>query len=895
LHDDDRPPGAAVVSRHRQLAASFVGVSLDHDTVLRHGQSFAQSAHAVVLGSLQGGMVLAFGVLWWLAVACASKGATWEGKGHREEFEQFTTELEAIAKAKCGLQPFSLRFMDAEQEQRYIANNSMTLCKHLRPLCIGLILVTLYSGTVSETRMGTWQVNPGIGSWSTPSGIVYNCAGFTLLGLCGLMYVVTYRSGFTGSRYIEHLIMSWLFVVVVLLCVFFDRWFVAKMHHQDPEKVFMSYPYDEDYVFIITALAFYLCMHTRLRFIVLMPFCVLLPFIYTALAMFLGSPEASIRTELKTYRGWAAMEINNEIITANTLRLLIIILISLWGKHIMERHQRSSYLHSYHSFQMIQELNGEEDMGESSTAIGKARSSLHKALQCLESLSASPAAAEFSIEKKLLLIREHIDSAQRRMKNAHRLFEVNAQDALRGQSYEGQADLVNFIDANMGGSGEDLCKTATNLKIRSLFKTASINVLQSVDIMEAGVLASEWGDKWSFNALELARATKNAACLFAGERALVDSEHSKVLGVSHECIRSWIRGIHERYLPRSYHNEAHAATVSSMSMFFARQTGWLQKAPALDICALLIAALAHDVGHIGRTNLFCAKAGHSFAMIWNDEAILENMHTATCFAIMRGESNIMEFLDFRSRALLRKGIVSLILATDIKKHHTSLATLQAAMEDGTFLALPEEYDGEQASSKFAQDVAMAGEALIRTSDVGHAMLPWKAHREWSYRVNLEFFEQGDEEEALGLPISPLCSRKACKIASNQAFFIDFLCKDLFVCLSRFSSAGSPGQAAIEECLSLGKENKEHWKEEAEHFDPLTLDMKTLIDRFGDVQKQDIVYPYRFERQKKFTAPVPTQRMLEEIAHYQNSIYGQDHQEAESHQASTSRPVADEVR
>ncbi|CAJ1365066.1 unnamed protein product, partial [Effrenium voratum] len=63
------------------------------------------------------------------------------------------------------------------------------------------------------------------------------------------------------------------------------------------------------------------------------------------------------------------------------------------------------------------------------------------------------------------------------------------------------------------------------------------------------------------------------------------------------------------------------------------------------------------------------------------------------------------------------------------------------------------------------------------SDIAHGMLPWEQHRTWSYRVNLEFFEQGDEEKALGLAISPLCDRATCNIAGGQAFFIGCLCKD----------------------------------------------------------------------------------------------------------------------
>jgi len=283
----------------------------------------------------------------------------------------------------------------------------------------------------------------------------------------------------------------------------------------------------------------------------------------------------------------------------------------------------------------------------------------------------------------------------------------------------------------------------------------------------------------------------------------------------------------------------------------------------------MVASLAHDVGHIGRTNLFCTKVGHSFSLIWNDVSILENMHTATCFAVMHGDADLMECMDTASRMRFRKNIVRFILATDIKEHHACLVRLKGRMEDENFLAMP---DGEceddsprDLHAKFDEDVVAAGEMIMKTADIGQGMASWRQHREWSYRILVEFFEQGDEERELGIPVSPLCDRGTYDIVGGQTFFIDCLCRDCFNLLARFADEGSKGREALEDCLKLGGENKSHWKAETE-FDPRTHSMESVVDAFGEIQPE-VTYPYPFEKQQVPLRPVSTEENLKFIAQF----------------------------
>mmetsp|Transcript_9661 Transcript_9661/g.27206 ORF Transcript_9661/g.27206 Transcript_9661/m.27206 type:complete len:918 (-) Transcript_9661:76-2829(-) len=878
LDTDHRAP---IVSHWRAFSLSQEGPALSHGSRAGKERPAVASSSgaggrgrigAVLSGGAQGVIVFSLAFLWWLSVSAVSSGTPWPGGEKLQEFHSFSTKLHHNADTKGSMRPFSLCFHDPDLERGFTAENAKSVCKHLRPLCVGLLVLGAFGSISFHPQQGVFAVNPSLVNWQSSAAMAYNCSWAVYLALCGLMYFHTTKQHFQTSRFLEVFVMSWFVLVVLLVSLFFNRWYVSRLNYEHADDVFLSYTCDEDHVFYLFALVLYPCMHTKLRFIVLLPFSMAMPLVYVSLCGTLGSPEGILRSELHVHRGWEAEHPSLHIIMANVLRLLALVATTLYGKHIMERHQRIGYLKAYQSFKMMEECGVQAEEGaeeQSSTAIGKARSHLQKAAQALELLAASPATAQVGLTEALAGIKDHIAVAQVTLRRSDTMFKVVATEALSGKSYVGNDDVVKFLNVNLGGEEEDkTTRRDLNRPSKRRLMSAFTRVLHSVQVAQASELAGDFGARWEFDALALARKTQHASCLFAGEMALVQSAYGEVLGATNLQIRAWVRAIHARYLPNAYHNESHATNVSHMCMWFARQTGWMTKAAPVDVCALLIAALAHDVGHFSRTNQFCQRVENSISIIWNDKAALENMHSAACFAVMRGTADLLEGLTDSARAHLRHSVVSFILATDIKSHHAGLATLQAAMEDESFLVAPEEDAGEPSSAKYQRDIALAGEAIIRTADIGHGLLPWHAHLEWSYRVNLEFFEQGDEELALGLPLSPLCGRAACNISSSQTFFIDYMCSQLFVCLGKMAEPGSPGKEGIEACLDQGKQNKEHWKLEGHKFDPMTLSMEVIINKFTGEQHGKVVYPYEFEEKDVAKEKVGTHMLLGEIFRYQ---------------------------
>ncbi len=88
---------------------------------------------------------------------------------------------------------------------------------------------------------------------------------------------------------------------------------------------------------------------------------------------------------------------------------------------------------------------------------------------------------------------------------------------------------------------------------------------------------------------------------------------------------------------------------------------------------------------------------------------------------------------------------------------------------------------------------------IKFSDINGPCKAFEIHRQWTYRIAEEFYEQGDEEERLGLPISPFMDRKNPQLAKLQESFINHLVAPL---CNAYGEAGLlPGVWEYQESVS----------------------------------------------------------------------------------------------
>ena len=85
--------------------------------------------------------------------------------------------------------------------------------------------------------------------------------------------------------------------------------------------------------------------------------------------------------------------------------------------------------------------------------------------------------------------------------------------------------------------------------------------------------------------------------------------------------------------------------------------------------ALCIAALGHDIGHLGVQNSFLVNSNDPLALQYNDRSILENMHRSRLFVVLRQRGcGLFDGLKPEEYRAVRKMIIGMIMATDLAQH-----------------------------------------------------------------------------------------------------------------------------------------------------------------------------------------------------------------------------------
>ncbi|XP_064193092.1 cGMP-inhibited 3',5'-cyclic phosphodiesterase 3B-like isoform X2 [Anguilla rostrata] len=224
--------------------------------------------------------------------------------------------------------------------------------------------------------------------------------------------------------------------------------------------------------------------------------------------------------------------------------------------------------------------------------------------------------------------------------------------------------------------------------------------------------------------------------------------------------------------------------------------------PALELMALYVAAAMHDYDHPGRTNAFLVATNAPQAVLYNDRSVLENHHAASAWSLYlsRPEFNFLSNLDHVEFKRFRFLVIEAILATDLKKHFDFLAEFNSKVND---------VDSPGIDWTNENDRLLVCQVCIKLADINGPAKCRELHLKWTEGIVNEFYEQGDEEASLGLPISPFMDRSSPQLAKLQESFITHIVGPL---CSSYDAAGLlPGYWMDEE----GTEDEAEEEEEEE--------------------------------------------------------------------------------
>ena len=350
------------------------------------------------------------------------------------------------------------------------------------------------------------------------------------------------------------------------------------------------------------------------------------------------------------------------------------------------------------------------------------------------------------------------------------------------------ATNLSLTNSNIFKNNINKRKFPTNKNILHLTKDYSFLKIQN-QLVHEGYDASKIINDRNFDIFLLKNIVGyNNVLPFAGRLilenlGLIDEE---ILNV--EKLDEFLISVSNQYKPDVlYHNCLHGTDVTqSIYIFFSHSNAEkIAKTNVLDLLSIFISALGHDIGHPGLTNTYHINDSTDMAITYNDISVLENFHASTLFkTIRKTETNIFDKLTIIDYKIIRKRMISEILATDMANHGKVVSLIKSKIsinENGKDYKLNLLTGNEQTKNDEQQCLL---DFMIHIADLAHNTRLFDISLKWVELLSEEFWSQGDLEKQKNLPISFLCDREKINIPQSQKGFISGFIIPTFDVLSK---------------------------------------------------------------------------------------------------------------
>ncbi|XP_071342161.1 3',5'-cyclic-AMP phosphodiesterase 4C-like isoform X7 [Trachinotus anak] len=291
------------------------------------------------------------------------------------------------------------------------------------------------------------------------------------------------------------------------------------------------------------------------------------------------------------------------------------------------------------------------------------------------------------------------------------------------------------------------------------------------------LLAKEIEDinRWGLDIFKIAEFSGNRPLTVIMYSVFQERDLLKTFKIPVDTFITFMMTLEDHYhADVAYHNNIHAADV-------VQSTHVLLSTPALEavftdleIMAALFASAIHDVDHPGVTNQFLINTSSELALMYNDASVLENHHLAVGFKLLQEDNcDIFQNLSKKLRDSLRKMVIDMVLATDMSKHMNFLADMKTMVETKKVTSL-----GVLLLDNYSDRIQVL-QNMVHCADLSNPTKPLELYRQWTDRIMVEFFTQGDRERDKGMEISPMCDKHNASIEKNQVGFIDYIVHPLW--------------------------------------------------------------------------------------------------------------------
>ena len=271
--------------------------------------------------------------------------------------------------------------------------------------------------------------------------------------------------------------------------------------------------------------------------------------------------------------------------------------------------------------------------------------------------------------------------------------------------------------------------------------------------------------------------------------------------VQDDLCRRFITQAHKGYRNNPYHNWRHAFDVTQMAYCITRQTTLGQNLKPLELYALMLTSLCHDIDHGGKTNDFLIDTASPIALLYNLKSVNENHHCTFAFKMLSDEStNMLSALTLEQKKALRKMMISCFMATDMTYHFEIVNQFKLKISDS-------EAGFEPANP---EDTQLMLNMMMHASDLSNPVRPYQSACQWASAVNEEWWLQGDMEARMGLPVGGMNTRPEGpnteqQIAGTQLGFGDFVVGPMFASLAQAMDGPSGLFKTCNEQLAINRD------------------------------------------------------------------------------------------
>ncbi|XP_078147962.1 cGMP-specific 3',5'-cyclic phosphodiesterase [Centroberyx gerrardi] len=343
-----------------------------------------------------------------------------------------------------------------------------------------------------------------------------------------------------------------------------------------------------------------------------------------------------------------------------------------------------------------------------------------------------------------------------------------------------------------------MAKQEVTLEVLSYHASAAEEETRALQVTAAATVPSAQSLRlldFSFSDFDLSDTETTLATV----RMFIDLNLVQNFQMKYTSLCQWVLSVKKNYRKNvAYHNWRHAFNTAQC-MFAVLKSGRLQSNLSdLEVLALMIATLSHDLDHRGVNNSYIQRSDHPLAQLYC-HSTMEHHHFDQCLMILNSPGNqILSSLSLDEYKATLKMIERAILATDLALYMKRRGEFFELTKNSQFVWEDEHH----------RDLLRS--MLMTACDISAITKPWPVQKRIAELVATEFFEQGDKErQELNIePIDLMNREKRDKIPSMQVSFIDAICTQLYETLAGMSEYCSP---LLEGC----QKNRQHWKRLAE--------------------------------------------------------------------------------